>query len=211
VPHAAPDAVFDVLQVCRNGIRLKFGVRAPTRPQGPPERRLRAIYRRIQAAYPPPTRDGRPWEYGIRVADGTEDGQSLRVTDGDDSWKRQGVFHLEGIPSLDQPAPDTIVLDGWLTVPAVQASPTTFTFTNEVDQRGFLSASYPQPPIGDVGVAYFDQCTFYWTRDLPSDAWIAVSFDRFWPPERDSADYIARVEDCMLPSLRGPDRVAHAP
>lgn len=199
MPHAGSDALFDVLRVCRNGIRLKFGVRVPTQRHGFPEQRLRAIYRRIQAASPPPTRDGRSWEHGIRVKDGSEDGRPFQVADGDDSWKREGVFHLEGIPSLDPPAPGTIILDRWLAVPAAQASPTTFTFTNEVDQRGFLSVSYPQPPMGDVGVAYFEQCTLYWTRELPGDAWIAVSFDRFWPPERDSADYIAQVEDCMLP------------
>ncbi len=202
--HAGGDAVFDFPQVCRNGIALKFGVRDPTHPQGAPEMRLRALYRRIQAASPPPTRDGRPWELGIRVKDGTEDGQPLRVAGGDDSWKRRGVFHLEGIPSLDQPTPNTIVLDRWLAVPAVQAHPTTLAFTNEVDQRGFLSVSYPQPPIQDegvtrVGVAYYNQHTFHWARQLPPGAWVAISFDRFWPPERDSADYIAQVEDCMLP------------
>jgi hypothetical protein len=209
MPHAGADAVFDFPQVCRNGVRLNLGVRVATHPQGSPENRLRALYRRIQAASPPPTRDGRPWEHGIRVKDSTEDGQPLRVADGDDSWKRRGVFHLEGIPSLDQPAPSTIVLDRWLAVPAVQANPTTFAFTNEVDQRGFLSVSYPQPLTGDagvtpVGVAYFEQYTLYWTRQLPPGAWVAISFDRFWPPERDSADYIAQVEDRMLPSPRGP-------
>jgi len=216
MPHAGQDAVFDFLQVCRNGIRLKFGVRVPTHPQGPPEKRLRAIYRRIQAAAPPPTRDGRPWELGIRVKDGTEDGQPLRVADGDDSWKRRGVFHLEGIPSLDQPTPNTIVLDRWLAVPAVEAHPTTFAFTNEVDQRGFLSVSYPQPPIGDagvtqVGVAYFEQYTLDWSRELSPGAWVAISFERFWPPERDSADYIAQVEDRMLPPPRGRGRATQAP
>ncbi len=205
--HAGADAVWDALQVCRNGVQLKLGIRTSTHPQDSPENRLRALYRRIQAASPPPTRDGRPWEYGIRVKDGTEDGQPLRVAAGDDSWKRQGVFHLEGISSLDQPPPGTIVLDQWLAVPAVQANPTTFDFTNEVDQRGFLSVSYPQPPIGDagvtpVGVAYYEQRTLRWTRQLPAGAWVAISFDRFWPPERDSADYIAQVEDCMLPSQR---------
>ncbi len=179
MPIAGADAVWDALQVCRNGIQLKFGVRVPTHPQGSPEKQLRAIYRRIQAASPPPTRDGRPWEYGIRVKDDTEDGQPLRVADGDDSWKRVA-------------------------------------FTNEVDQRGFLSVSYPQPHIGDdgvtpVGVAYFEQYTLHWARQLPPGAWVAISFDRFWPPERDSADYIAQVEDGMLPAARGPDRAAQTP
>jgi hypothetical protein len=214
--HAGSDAVFDFLQVCRDGIQLELGVRAPIHSQDAPEKRLRAIYRRVQAASPPPARDGRPWELGIRVKDGTEDGQPLRVADGDDSWKREGVFHLEGIPSLDQPTPNTIVLDRWMAVPAVQAHPTTFAFTNEVDQRGFLSVSYPQPQIGDdgvtpVGVAYFEQYTLYWARQLPPGAWVAISFDRFWPPERDSADYIAQVEDGMLPSASGPDRAAQTP
>jgi hypothetical protein len=198
VPHAGPDAVFDVQRVCRNGVRLKFGVRTLALRQGLPETRLPAIYRRIQVACPPPTRGGHPWEYGIRVPDGTENGRPLRVTDGDDGWRQKGVFHLEGIPSLDQPAPSTIVLDQWLTVPAVQAHPTTFTFTGEVDQRGFLSASYPQPAVGDVEVAYYQQGTFRFTRELPSHAWIAISFDRFWPPERHSADYLGQVEDDVL-------------
>jgi hypothetical protein len=213
--HAGSDAVFDFLQVCRNGIRLKFGLRVPTLPQGDSQKPLHAIYRRIQAASPPSTRDGHPWEFGIRVYDGTKDGQPLRVADGDDSWKRRGVFHLEGIPSLGQPTPNTIVLDRWLAVPAARAQPTTFAFTNEVDQRGFLSVSYPQPPIGDdgvtpVSVAYFEQYTLDWTRELSPGAWVAISFDRFWPPERDSADYIAQVEDRMLPP-RGPDRATQAP
>jgi hypothetical protein len=216
MPHAGADAVFDLLQVCRNGIRLKFGVRVTTLPQGVSQKPLRAIYRRIQAASPPSTRDGHPWEFGIRVNDGTKDGQPLRVADGDDSWKRRGVFHLEGIPSLDQPTANTIVLDRWLVVPAAQAHPTTFAFTNEVDQRGFLSVSYPQPPIGDdgvtpVSVAYFEQYTIDWTRELSPGAWVAISFDRFWPPERDSADYLAQVEDRILPPRRGPDRATQAP
>ncbi|HZD01960.1 MAG TPA: hypothetical protein VFA46_17730 [Actinomycetes bacterium] len=208
MPLASSDAVFDFLRVCRNGVQFKLGVRSRQQDSDSAERRLRAMYRRIQAAAPPPTRDGRPWELGIRVKDGTEDGQPLRVEDGDDSWKQQGVFHLEGLPSLDQPAPSSIVLDRWLAVPAAQASPTTLTFTNEVDQRGFLSASYPQPHIGEegvtrVGVAYFDQYTFHWTRELPPGAWVAISFDRFWPPERHSVEYIAQVEDRMLPPPPG--------
>lgn len=215
MPHASSDALIDVLRIGRNGIRLKFGVRVATLPQGGSQKPLHAIYRRIQAASPPPTRDGRPWEVGIRVKGGTEDGQPLRVAGGDDSWRRHGVFHLEGIPSLDQPTPDTIVLDRWLAVPGVQAHPTTFAFTNEVDQRGFLSVSYPQPPVGDagvtqVGVAYFEQYSLHWTGELSPGAWVAISFDRFWPPERYSADYIAQVEDRMLPP-RGPDRATQAP
>jgi hypothetical protein len=204
VPHAAPDAVFDFPRVCRHGFQLKFGVRLPVRREGSSDGRLRAVYTRIQAASPPPSRDGLDWEFGIRVNDDTENGQPLRTADGDDSWKRHGVFYLEDAPSLDQPAPDTIVLDRWLAVPAVQAIPTTVAFTDKVDQRGFLSGSYPQPLVRDgrvtpVPVDFYGEYELRWSEPLQAGTWVAISFDRFWPPERRSAEYIAQVGDCKPP------------
>lgn len=201
MPQAGSDAVFDFLRVCRHGSRLKFGVRPPSGSRAAPERRLRALYTRIQAASPPPTRDGLDWWFGIRLNNGTENGQPLGATDGDHSWRGQGVFHVEDIPSLDQPDPGTIVLDRWLAVPAAQASPTTFAFTNKVDQVGFLSASYPQPRVEDgavtlVAVDYYGVYDIRWSRELPLNSWVAISFDRFFPPERNSVEFLAPVGDC---------------
>jgi hypothetical protein len=202
MPHAGSDAVFDFLRVCSHGFRFKFGVRTPTESQDAPPNRLRALYVRIQAASPPPSRvDKLPWEFGIRVCDGTEGGQPLQVTAGDDSWKRDGVFQIKGIPSLEQPAPGDIVLDRWLTVPN---NPTILEFNGQVDHLGFLSASYPQPEPDDSGVArvtvdYYREDDIPWLSDLPVDNWVAISVDRFWPPERESVEYIAQIGSCEPP------------
>jgi len=214
VPHASPDAVFDFLRVCRDGVRLKFGIRPPLQRQDASGRPLRAVYTRIQAASPPPDRDGLDWEFGIRVNNGTENGRPLRPAAGDDRWRRRGVFHLEDAPALGQPPPDTIVLDRWLAVPAVQAVPTTLAFTSEIDQRGFLSGSYPQPRVEEgrvthVPVDFYGEYNLRWSKRLPPGTWVAISFDRFWPPERRSAEYIAQIEDCDHPPA-GPDQDAPA-
>jgi hypothetical protein len=202
MPHAGSDAVFDFLRVCSHGVWFKFGVRTPASAQDAPPNRLRSLYARIQVASPPPSRvDKLPWEFGIRVNDGTEEGQPLQVAPGDDSWKRDGVFQVNGIPSLDQPAPGEIVLDRWLTVPN---NPTILEFNGQVDHLGFLSASYPQPELDDSGVArvpvdYYREYDIPWLRDLPVNNWVAISFDRFWPPERESVEYIAQIGNCEPP------------
>lgn len=202
MPHAGSDAVFDFLRVCSHGFRFKFGVRAPASTQDAPPNRSHALHVRIQAASPPPSRvDKLPWEFGIRVNDGTEAGQPLQVAVGDDSWKQHGVFQVKGIPSLDQPAPGDIVLDRWLTVPGHR---TTLEFNGNVDHLGFLSASYPQPELDERGVAqvpvdYYRQDDIPWLRDLPVNSWVAISFDRFWPPERESVEYIAQIGNCDPP------------
>jgi hypothetical protein len=205
VPHASPDAVFDFLRVCGHGVQLQFGVRPPLQRRDSAGRRLRAVYIRIQAASPPPGRDGLDWDFGIRVNNGTEDGQAL--PEAGDRWRRRGVFFLEDVPSLDQPSPGSIVLDRWLAVPAVQVNPTTLTFTNKIDQRGFLSGSYPQPLVEDgrvnrVPVDFYGEYALAWSRELAPDTWVAISFDRFCPPERRSAEYLASVGDCDPPHDR---------
>ena len=213
--HAGGDAIFDFLQICRHGVKLVFAVRPPADPKATAGNRLPAIYRRIQAATPPPERaDHRPWASGILVANGPEGGRPLRPEDGDEGWKNRGVGFVEDITSLGLPDPATIVLDQWLTVPA---NPITWPFTDEIDPRGFLSASYPQPVTGAGGVAHVpvDYCEEYelaWSRPLPADSrWVAFSFDRFWPPERESVEYIGWVEDdCAHPAPHGQQQPAQA-
>jgi hypothetical protein len=87
----------------------------------------------------------------------------------------------------------------------VQAVPTTLAFTDEIDQRGFLSGSYPQPPVEAgrvtrVPVDFYGEYELRWSGTLPAGTWVAISFDRFWPPERSSAEYITQVEDCDHPN-----------
>jgi hypothetical protein len=198
--HAGGDAIFDFLQICRHGVKLIFGVTPPTSPQASPGSRLPAIYRRIQAATPPPRRaDGTAWQDGIL----DRDGQVFQPSGGGDSWRNEGVRFVEDIASLGQPAPRTIVLDRWLRVPA---DPVRRPFTDEVDPLGFLSASYPQPVVGAGGVThvqvdYNKDFDLPWSRDLKPGSWVAISFDRFWPPERESVEYIGQVQkDCDHPA-----------
>ncbi len=209
MPLASSDAVIDVLRVGRDGVRFRVAVELHLpmfHREGPPKEALPTRHDIwVQAASPPPTRDGDPWWDGVRVHDGTENGRPFKPTGlgpgQDDGWKRHGVFCLEGIPSLDEPGPGTVVLDQGLTVPFEWGRQ--IPFRREVDPRGFLSIPYPQPPVGedgvnDVGVNYFCECTLRWRKRLTPGDWVAISFDRFTPPGRRSADYIAQVERCNL-------------
>ena len=120
--HAVSDAVMD-LRVCPDSLHFRLGVQFRIPDQAPPslESLLPARYLRIQVASPPPRRiDGSRWQDGLRVRDGTKNGREF---DADDpTWKKSGVFPLEGISPLDQPPPDTLVLDRWLAVPARTAN-----------------------------------------------------------------------------------------
>jgi hypothetical protein len=213
--HAGGDAIFDFVQICRHGVKLVFAVVPPTDPKATAGNRLPAIYRRIQAATPPPERaDHSPWTFGILVDDGSGSRRQLQPEDGDEGWRNRGVNYIEDIASLGPPDPATIVLDRWLAVPA---NPITQPFTDEIDPRGFLSASYPQPVVGAGGVTQVpvDYCATFdltWSRALPADSrWVAFSFDRFWPPERESVEYIGRVEeDCRHPAADDQDQGAPA-
>jgi hypothetical protein len=206
MPQAGSDAVFHFLRVCAHDVLFIFGVRPPPASQGARPERLRALYTRIQVASPPPGRvDNLPWEFGIRVNDAVEEeGRPLNPAAADASWKQQGVFQVKGIPSLDQPDPGDILVDQWLTVRAAKDDPTTVRFTKELDPRGFLSAWYPQPELNEHGEAqvevdYYGEYQIPWPRALPVNSWLAISFDRFWPPERESVEYIAQVGECDPP------------
>jgi hypothetical protein len=206
MPHAGSDAVFDFLRVCAHDVLFILGVRPPAASQGARPERLRALYTRVQVASPPPRRvDNLPWEFGIRVNDPRElEGRPFDPAAADASWKQQGVFQVKGVPSLDQPDPGDILVDTWLTVSAAKEDLTTLRFTKGLDQRGFLSAWYPQPELDERGEAlvpvdYYGKYHLRWPRTLPRNSWLAISFDRFWPPERESVEYVAQVGDCDPP------------
>jgi hypothetical protein len=213
--HAGGDAIFDFVQICSHRVKLIFGITPPTNPQASPENRLTAIYRRIQAASPPPSRaDGRSWEFGILVKDDEKNLRPLRLADGDDSWKGRTVDFVEDIASLGQPEPGKIVLDEWLRVPA---KPFDRPFTSGPDRLGFLSASYPQPATGEDGktqvrVDYNAVFDLRWSR-APESRWVAFSFDRFQPPERESVEFIGQVQkdcDCGDAAPADQDQAAQA-
>jgi hypothetical protein len=210
--HAGGDAIFDFLQICSHRVKLIFGITPPSDPQASPGNRLPAVYRRIQAASPPPRRvDGRPWEFGILL----NDGQELEPSSPSAGWRNQSVRFVEDIASLDQPERHTIVLDKWLRVPD---NPINLPFTGEVDPLGFLSASYPQPDIGTSSVThvlvdYNAEYDLPWSTRLEPDRWVACSFDRFWPPERESVEYIGQVQkdcDCDDAAAAGQDQAGQA-
>jgi hypothetical protein len=62
--------------------------------------------------------------------------------------------------------------------------------------RDFTMLSVPYwkgPDRADVD--YFVIRRLDFTKERHGE-WIAISFDAFWPPERDSADVIARLGEC---------------
>src|SRR6185312_16357621 len=66
-----------------------------------------ALFRRVQAASPPPTRDGEPW-HAVMTVDGEPFDPAAQ------RGRRGGLARAEpeeGVNSLDTPEPDTIVLD----------------------------------------------------------------------------------------------------
>jgi hypothetical protein len=212
--HASSDGVMQPVRACRHLIQFRFGLefRVPRRARASSRAPLPARYVRIQAAWPPPRRiDRSDWQDGLVL----EGGRPFEAAD--KAWRNSGVLPVEGIAPLDQPPPASVVLDRWLRVPMVPpAAAATETFTLTLPGRKgsrektnhFLSVPYPPPEVDGrmlavAGVTYSCREAPFWTRILNDqdhkDAeqdYVAVSFDRFWPPERASADYIVVIEDC---------------
>jgi hypothetical protein len=203
--HGAGDAVLDPVRATTRSLQFRLGIefRFPDRSPTPPESLLPARYLQIQVASPPPNRiDGSPWYSGLRVYD--NDGGDREFDPEDATWKQTGVFPREGISPFGQPEPETLVYDRWVriaAVPRVAALTTAFALTApdqpDRDSNHFLSVPYPRPTIGGAelqvaGVNYHAEGTLDFARD--AGEWIAVSFDRFWPPERASADYVVEVQ-----------------
>ena len=204
------DAAIDLIRVCRDGIQIVIGSKLqlpsadggePPLPAagGGPGQQERC---RIVAASPPPTRAGQPWTWGILVA-GSEpptpiDPASAR-TETSGTW-RQGVDWIDPIPDLDTPVGDAIVLDEQRDL---NLDPDrTMTFKEDPEQFGFLSVRYPQPyeltpPLHTVGVRFSGEFTLRWRRPLAPGDWVAISLENF-APGRESADYLAQVQDCTL-------------
>jgi hypothetical protein len=214
--HPGGDVVLDPVRAFPRRLQYQLGIefRFPDRPPSPPDSLLPARYFRIQVASPPPNRvDGSRWFEGLRVYD--DDGGD-REFNPNAPWKPSCVFPLEGISPFGQPPPKTIVFDQWVGVPAVpptEALTTAFTLIvpdkPDVPSNHFLSIPYPRPTIDGVGltvtgVNYQTEGVLDFTHDV--GRWIAVSFDRFWPPERASADYIVAVpsdNDVAVEKRRG--------
>ena len=197
---ATPDGAVDFLGAGRDHLTFRFGLqwREPLLSAPPPDSLLPARYIRIQAASPPPGRvDGTRWDDGLVVTGGGRFDRAKPPAD----WR---VDPLDGVAPLRQPDPATIVLDRWLAVPAVPpARALTRTFEigpadPSISPLSFLSAPYPDASIDGkrlavVGVAYYYEGTITFDREA-EDEWIAVSLERFFPPERASAELIVRVQ-----------------
>jgi hypothetical protein len=216
------DAAFDLHRVCLHGIQFTYGIDLylPGSGRKPPETTPAPRFQQITVASPPPARasNGGAWCDHIYI-DPTDDVTLWSALETGD-WKGQDLFYLpglfslyqEGIPSLGVPADNTIILDKQLTIPFVHtlaapagqgpaASPEMFMAIGpplHQDRLGFLSVPYPQPDPGQVEVNYKTTLTCQWKTGpaLEEGAWIAVSFERFTPPERSSADYLAQVQRC---------------
>jgi hypothetical protein len=187
------DAAVEFLGACRHSLRFSFG--APigypyaaaqlARGNPPP-----VLFRRLQAAEPPPRRGGARWQSGLMIGD--EPFEPEKAPD-----RLRDVWAQEGAVALDVPEPETVVLDWWFSVPRARQM---MTFPGPDQDRCILSVPYwnPSQSYGEpvtTQVEYFVTHRLAWAQ-RPRDKWVAVSFDAFWPPERDSADVIVRLDGC---------------
>lgn len=191
------DAVFELTGACVHSLQFGFG--APVGyPQGIPlageTEAPPALFRRIQAVSPPPTRAGEPWYTGMTLA-----GEPFRpdVLTGAD---RLAAVELEaGISSLDAADPMSVVLDEWIRVERLD-EPRMITFPGADRGHLLLSIDYWSPLAeGDKtterSVSYYSEYRMEWSR-IPEGRWVAVSFDAFYPPERDSSDLLIPIGSC---------------
>lgn len=206
--RSSSDAAVEIVQVGRDGIEFHFGaeLHLPHIAGRPPAEAPAAGSHefRITAVSPPPTRDGQTWESGLLLPDPNAPEEWIPFNPDATApvrWQDVGVGWVHGIPALDPPAPETIILRQDLSAPFEWGREMTFLKTP--DPRGFLSVSYDQPfdydpDLTSVGVNYYGEYTLPWRRPLEPGDWIAFGFDDFTPPERQSADFIAQIEDVYL-------------
>jgi hypothetical protein len=196
------DAAFKLLGACVHSLRFSFGapLHYPYATRLAEDNPPPALFRRVQAVSPPPDRDGDRWQTGM-----TLDGRPFDPQDEHDRERLGDVQGQEGASSLDVPEPEKIVLDLWFDVPREQQTGS----VPEPDRgRYLLSIPYwkPRNPSGAAvprTIEYSATHRMDWAR-RPEDDWVAVSFDAFWPPERDSADLIVLLGDCDERCPRSP-------
>ena len=119
------------------------------------------------------------------------------VTSGAD--RLAAVKHEAGIASLDVAAPTSIVLDEWIRVQRVE-EPRTVTNPGADRGRFLLSIDYwngiaEGEKSAQRDLRYYGEYRMPWSR-VPEGRWVAVSFETFFPPERDSADMIIPLGAC---------------
>jgi hypothetical protein len=188
---AASDAAFELHGACVHSLRFSFAAPLdyPYAPaQADPDNP--ALFRRMQAVSPPPLRLGAPWPTGL-----TLDGRPFNPAGPLD--RLADVEHPEGAANLDTPDPDTVILDWMFDVPRDQH---TVTMPGDDEGKYLLSIPYWNPAEESGGtvtktVDYFATHRVDWAKK-PTDDWVAVSFDNFWPKERDSADLLIPLGDC---------------
>ncbi|WP_249998131.1 hypothetical protein [Actinoplanes sp. M2I2] len=187
------DAAFELHGACEHSLRFSFAapVGYPYAPaemadENPPP----VLFRRIQAASPPPTRQGAPWHTGL-----TLDGKPF-LPDGPTD-RLAHVQHPEGAANLDTPAPDTVILNWMFDIPRHQH---TITAPGDDENKLLLSIPYwnPAEATGQTitqTVDYYATHRVEWTQKPETD-WVAVSFDDFFPKDRDSADILIPLGEC---------------
>lgn len=190
---AASEAAFELIGACSHALRFVLG--APLdRPYAKVELSTShpapALYRRVQVAAPPPTRDGAPWQTGLVLDDKPFEPSELPL-------RLAEVQITEGTPSLDLPDPQRIVLDRWISVPRQRG---VMEFSRVGSGTEVLSVEYWNP-VSEGEETVSKELDYYGEHRLEFDRppvgdWIAVSFDGFWPPERDSADVLIPLGDC---------------
>ena len=191
---ALSDVAVELVGACVHAVRFAVGTplgypyaAAGIATTNPPP----ALYRRVQVACPPPDRDGEPWQTGMILDDKPFQPNAL-------SDRLAEVRLDETISSLDLPDPERIVLDRWFSIPRRTG---TMAFPGPDQGRCLLSVHYWNPAVDadeptTTKVDYYGVETLKFDHTLPVGAWIAVSIDNFWPPERDSADLLVPLRDC---------------
>jgi hypothetical protein len=187
------DAGFSLHGACVHSLRFSFAAPLdyPYAPAGiTDDNPAPALFRRMQAASPPPARKGTPWQTGMTL-DGRPfdpDGPLDRLAD---------VEHPEAADNLDTPDPDSIVLDWTFDIPRERH---TVVMPGDDDGKFLLAVPYWNP-AKESGTTITKTVDYYATHRVdwakkPTDDWVAVSFDNFWPKERDSADLLIPLGDC---------------
>jgi hypothetical protein len=211
---ASSDAAFQILCVCRDGIRFRFGkVQEVKGNKALEEPVLPCVVQWLTAASPPPLRDGFPWQDGLRLNDPSPEGEypafQLVPGDLDPQWRKVGVYWDKDIAPLDMPCPHTLVLDQGIVVQRADDNPGVLQFTAEPDPLAFLSTEYDQPlPAAalpaDVRWRYYGEFELPWKRHLSPGDYVALSTEGF-EFGRGSADVIMQVRQCNLSSEPRPN------